>query len=341
MQNLFEILVVLSNMDPQKINKNCEELLATKIVLSKKERSKGMNELEKAMWNLVGCGIDDLDYKLLSNSLILQLYLEPNGEIDSNDERTIITHAQLLKALEKIMEKEGFKKTKKHHLLSHDFYNRPADINNWENDKEVLKENGKQDFEIKIILEVLKEKSNPSITYKEFHKKNGDRIRWLTNIERVIFNNDKIDNTSVKYYRLSRTSQYYTVYKESEAQSNPILFYFTEFENEQARKMELLILEEKQIKELIAQQFIFFPLFNDDKTRLHGPVRGMPEFKGMRIRTLAERNEVLQNSIFMAPPTPSFVIVNSRKEVLGKIGNHLDREIFLEFLINGLENRNC
>ena len=45
-------------MDPQKINKNCEEFLATKIVLSKKERSKGMNELEKATWNLVGCGID-------------------------------------------------------------------------------------------------------------------------------------------------------------------------------------------------------------------------------------------------------------------------------------------
>ena len=335
---LFVLFILPTIMNAQS-DKDCEAILAKSIVLKKEDGEKVMDKLEDAFKEMIGCGIDSIDHELFFGGMIMSLRMKlPEGEIDE-DGNVIITYAQLLKVFQAAHKNEDYQKMRRYYETSYALRDTPADIKNWEKDKELLKNIRTDETELNVIDEILNNHEGPPLTYEKFLNRYGSMIKLYARIEKDIMALANVDSTTENFYRLSRRQDYSSIYYRAKNQKKPVLLYLTGFASEKSREVEKVLLSDEQIWEIISEKYLFSPLFIDDNTPCSRLERRIPEFKDKRFRTFSERNYALQESKFEGKPPPCFAIVNAEEKVLGVFGYHLDKSVFSEFLKTGLDQK--
>jgi len=319
-------------------NKNCEEILAKKIALynfDKKKRKESFDAIRKAFTELIGCGIDSIDYQIFFGRMILSLNLNLTEVVEKNQDKTVITYSQLLNSILKLRENESHKKLRKYYESSYKLASKVVDIKNWEEDKFLLQEIGTPDKAIKVIHEILIKNSDTTYTYKEFLRKYRSQISLATRKNPA--HRSDLDSPAKEYSRISKEYDYPKALLMSAEFKKPILLYFTGYDSIDSIAMERVILHNEKFRTIIDEQFIFLPLYVDDKTELPYKEWYKSDFLHMTIKSKGNKNLEFEMQKFGSKSQPLYLIVNSEEAVLGQIGYCTDRRKFFKFLNEGLE----
>lgn len=119
----------------------------------------------------------------------------------------------------------------------------------------------------------------------------------------------------------------------------PVLLDFSGYGCVNCRKMEGAVLDENEVKEMIADNFVFITLMVDDRTKLSNPKSITENGKNIEIETVGEYWGYLQQHKFKASVQPFYIILDNNGVPTSKSMSFTeDPEEFLEWLESGLEN---
>lgn len=109
-------------------------------------------------------------------------------------------------------------------------------------------------------------------------------------------------------------------------QGKKVLIYFTCWACVNARKMEDRILVDKDIQALLAENYLCFSAYVDDKQKIPGSDM-----------SIGEKNMELQMDHFKSPAQPHFCILDENGNLICEVHYTPTVEVFLAFLKKGLE----
>lgn len=126
---------------------------------------------------------------------------------------------------------------------------------------------------------------------------------------------------------------------QSKRENKPILIYFTGHICVNSKYFESSVLFETEVLQSIMENFIFVPLYVDDKTELPKEEQTEVIIQGMskEMITVGNKNLYYEMSQFDSAVQPYFVVLNSEKEVL-ETTNYESSSVqdYLLFLNNAL-----
>ena len=120
--------------------------------------------------------------------------------------------------------------------------------------------------------------------------------------------------------------------KEAKTVKKPLLLYFTGITCVNCRKMEGGILLEKEIFKRLASDFIFVPLYVDNRKELPKNEWFLDEATGRIEKTIGAKYMRWEREKFGTNYQPLFVIVDSKGKEIKKISYETDISTFLNFL---------
>lgn len=123
------------------------------------------------------------------------------------------------------------------------------------------------------------------------------------------------------------------------AQHKPALVDFSGYGCVNCRKMESAVLDNEEIKTMIADNFVMIKLMVDDKRSLPSPVQVEENGRTITLETYGDKWSYLQRHKFQANAQPYFVILSPGGELLsGPYSYDENIERFFRFLEKGLRN---
>lgn len=282
------------------------------------------------IYSFVGDDFDSLDIQLmLTRELIGGIMIEKTpSELG-------LTYGDIYNRLLKAKQNPEFSEYKENAIIINELLKRPADYKNWEEDQKLLSKLEDDRHTLLTIGSIIKEKNDPSLTYQdileEFYEEKNAReekepkeepheiVKLFDNIE--LFNEEKLLH-------------------QSKQENKPILLYFTGHNAINSRKLEVLVLFEKEVADKIMDNFILVPLYVDENIDL--PKKLQKEVKyGTKTKiqkTIGDRNSFYQYSRFETSAQPYFVVLNSENEIIETADyNYNTTEKFLSFLNSALD----
>jgi thiol:disulfide interchange protein len=120
-------------------------------------------------------------------------------------------------------------------------------------------------------------------------------------------------------------------------QNKPVLIDFTGHSCVNCRKMEASVWSEKEVLNLLKNDYILISLYVDDKTALPENEQYISKFSGKKIKTIGNKWSDLQASTFKTNSQPYYVIVgNDRSPLVAPQAFNLDIKNYVNFLDSGL-----
>lgn len=121
----------------------------------------------------------------------------------------------------------------------------------------------------------------------------------------------------------------------------PVLVDFSGYGCVNCRKMEGAVLDQRDVKELIRDNFVFVTLMVDDRTKLPQTRIVKEGGKEIELETVGELWSYLQQHKFKASVQPYYIVLNNNgKPMTNSLGFTDDPAEFLDWLTAGLENYN-
>jgi thioredoxin-related protein len=117
-----------------------------------------------------------------------------------------------------------------------------------------------------------------------------------------------------------------TAIKAGKRQQKRVLIYFTCWACVNSRKMEDRILIDKEIQALLAENYLCFSAYVDDKQKIPGSDK-----------SIGEKNMELQMDRFKSTSQPHFCILDESGNLINEVHNTPTVEAFLAFLEKGLK----
>jgi len=302
---------------------DCDKILSKEISLEPND----IDNLKKFVEDfslLKSCGLDDRDIEVFSNGPILGTILVSLASEKNADSK--LTYQKLYDKVLEIKQSEGYEKTRIAIQVSNELSKRPADINNWEEDKILLQKlQAPNDF-IDKFYDYLKEHSNPEKTYKEVFANFRENQKPK-----------QVENKSpVKEYegifKNAGNVNYEDLLKKSIKSKRALLLYFTGYACVNARKMEHYVLSNSSIEERLKNEFYFVNLYVDDKKSLPENERTESITNGKLMKTIGQKHSELQINEFKNNYQPYFVIIDKKGNKIKEQGYTTDIKLFEEFL---------
>ena len=123
--------------------------------------------------------------------------------------------------------------------------------------------------------------------------------------------------------------------------NKPVLLDFSGYGCVNCRKMESAVWTEKNVKNMLSNDFVLITLFVDDKTPLNDPIKIEEQGKERILRTIGDKNSYLQRHKFGANAQPFYVILDQKGNPLtGSYTFDENPQHFIDYLNSGLNNVN-
>jgi hypothetical protein len=129
--------------------------------------------------------------------------------------------------------------------------------------------------------------------------------------------------------------------KESEAQNKPLFILFTSTKGLVSEFDPWKILEEKEVKQFIEENYILAVLYADDPAPASESDKGKYLLGKTPVKTIGEKNVSIQIARFQTNFQPIYGIANSdltRRTLPYSETNPNDKDNFLKFLVKGQKN---
>lgn len=302
---------------------DCEKILKKEINLIPNDTDNLKRFIENFSL-LKNCGLDDGDIEVFSSGPVLGtilVELASNKETDSK-----LTFQKLFDKVLEFKETEEYELTKATILVSNDLSKRPANIDNWQEDKILLQKLQVPPAFIDEFHNYLKEHSDAEKTYKQVFadfqetKKTKESETKPTKKEyEGIFNN-------------AGNVDYDDLLNESIELKKPLLLYFTGYACINARKIEHYVLSNNTITEKLKNEFHFVNLYVDDRTSLPENEIIKSKTNGKLLKYVGQKHSELQTEKFKNNSQPYFVIIDKNGNKIKDIGYTTEIKLFEEFL---------
>ena len=105
--------------------------------------------------------------------------------------------------------------------------------------------------------------------------------------------------------------------EQSKEQNKPLLLYFTGFSCVNCRKIEQMTLNDDIVFNLLNDDFIFLPLYVDNRTELAKSDQVYSSTLRRTMTTIGDKNMVYEIEEYNASSQPLFVCLNSKGEIIG------------------------
>lgn len=132
----------------------------------------------------------------------------------------------------------------------------------------------------------------------------------------------------------------------AQAQDKPLFIDFTGHGCVNCREMEQTVWSDPRVLKMLKEDYVICALYVDDKTKLPEEEWYVSEYDGKKKKTLAKKNADFQIKKFASNAQPNYILLDSRgghdddlqQHVLAPArGHNLDKDAFVEFLKQGLE----
>ena len=271
--------------------------------------AENMDQFISKVYTFIGDDFDSLDLQILLNGPILGLLI-----VDLAAKEDSVTYGHLYQKFIEIKQIPQYPEIRNKQIVSNTLMNRTADINNWEDDKPLFMKLGFEGDLLEKLRLYIEENSSSGLTYETVlvgfreqldKQKEEERKEKKSELE-------KIFESSIPFDESQTLSQ-------SKFENKPILLYFTGYACVNCRKIEHAVLYDLEVSESIIQNFIFKPIYVDDRNEL--PVEEQIEVKlGERTRelkTIGDKHIYYQMSRFNFSAQPYFVVLNGDNEIVG------------------------
>lgn len=139
-------------------------------------------------------------------------------------------------------------------------------------------------------------------------------------------------------HEISEYSDYETGMKAGAAEHKPVLIDFSGFGCVNCRKMEGAVLDQPDIRDMIASEFVMIKLMTDEKRALPSPITVEENGKKRILDTYGDKWAYLQRHKFGANAQPFYVILDPDGNLLaGPYGYDENIDRFSRFLKQGIE----
>lgn len=301
---------------------DCEKILKKEINLIP-NNTDNLKSFIEDFSQLKNCGLDDGDIEIFSKGPVLGtilIQLASDKETDSK-----ITFQKIYDKVLEFKGTEEYELTKATILVSNDLSKRPANIDNWQEDKVLLQKLQISPDFIDEFHNYLKKHSNPEKTYKQVFT---DFQETKKTKESETKPTDKYDGI----FKNAGNVDYNDLLNESVELKKPLLLYFTGYACANSRKIEHYVLSEKKITEKLKNEFHFVNLYIDDRTNLPENENIKSKTNGKLLRYVGQKHSELQTEKFKNNFQPYFVIIDNNGNKIKEMGYTTEIKIFEEFL---------
>lgn len=298
-------------------SQNCFNQIADQEVLYDEEDVNALNQIMLNINCFLGHGMDETDIKIFkSNASWIGTVII---DILTTEEKA--TYRALHMKLMEIVQDEEYQSNKSMLSKVIDFFQLPADYKNWEKDKLLLIEAGMTLDELNQFSFYLEKNSDPTKTYEKLFREYSD----------YVISND-FDTTDYQLFGKLNTINIDQTMLTSEEELIPIIFYFTGYAIANARKMEQMITDDLEIFMMLAEEFIFIPMYCDDNTPLNPAKQFYSEELQKDVTTEGELAQHYQLSLFQRNDQPYFVGVSPNMEKLAELSFNMNTGAIVDFL---------
>jgi thioredoxin-related protein len=281
------------------------------------------------VYTFIGDDFDSLDLEILLNGPILGSLIVGLAAKEDN-----VTYDHLYQKFLEIKQTPQYAEVRTKQLISSTLMNRPADINNWEDDKPLFINLGFEGDLLEKIQLYIEENSSSILTYETVLVGFREQLDKENEEEREVKKSElkQLFESSIQFDETEALSK-------SKDENKPILLYFTGYNCVNCRKIEHAVLYDLEVSESIIQNFIFKPIYVDDRNEL--PKEEQIEVnlgeRTRELKTIGDKHTYYQMSRFNVSGQPYFVVLNSDNEIIGT-ADYYDNTInkFLTFLNESL-----
>jgi len=185
----------------------------------------------------------------------------------------------------------------------------PADYANWQEDKKLFIDLATPEEDLESIRKYIEKNSNPKRNYKEVM----EEYRLIKQEKELISKNgfDKVMSNKDIAIDLEK------FLLQSEEEAKPVILYFTGQNVVNAKRLELYVLGENQIYSKLTNQFIFIPLYVDNRKKLLETEYFETDYIDL-VTTIGGKNAHFQKTNYNVNTQPYIVVLNSSNVTLGK-----------------------
>ncbi len=258
---------------------------------------------------MTGEDLDSLDIEIMSAGPLLA-----SITINAAKDESPLTYSKLRSKFIETKSWPQYEEIRRITEVNNELKSRPADIKNWENDRTLFGSLGADSATIQEIHDYLIENADANVTYEELmsayqaQKDEEKRMMQAANSPEP-----KIWAESVMYNEVE-------TFKKSLEKSKPVILYFTGYNCINAIKFQRNKLSDTEIYEQLKENFVFVALYVDETKEL--PLEEQKTIivngKQKDLKTIGDYNMTVQMQDFESASQPLLVILNSKKEVLGK-----------------------
>jgi thioredoxin-related protein len=308
MRNKFLILLVLILRIPSAYSQEYTDIKNQKIDVES-FHEENMDLFISKVYTFLGSDFDSLDLEILLNGPILGALI-----VDLAAKEDSLTYGHLYQKFLEIKQIPQYTEIRAKQLLSNTLMNRPADIQNWEDDKPLFVELGFEGDILENLQLYIKENSSSILTYKTVLIGFSEQLDNQKKKEREVKKSElkQLFESSIPFNETDALS-------ESKDENKPILLYFTGYACINCRKIEEAVLYELAVSGSIIQNFIFKPIYVDDRNEL--PKKEQIEVnlgeRTRQLKTIGDKHIYYQMSRFNVSAQPYFVVLNSDNEIIG------------------------
>lgn len=290
---------------------------------------KNMDPFISKVYTFIGNDFDSLDIEILLNGPILGVLI-----VDLATKEDSVTYGHLYQKFLEVKQIPQYPEIRTKQLVSNTLMKRPADIKNWEDDKPLFLQLGFEGELLEKLRLYIEENSSSILTYETVLVGFREQLEQQKAVEREAKKREleKLLTLSIPFNETQALSH-------SKNENKPILLYFTGYTCVNCRKIEHAVLYDLEVSESIIQNFIFKPIYVDDRSEL--PKQDQIEVKlGERTRvlkTIGDKHIYYQMTRFNVSAQPYFVVLNGENEIIGTADyNENTVNEFLNFLNESL-----
>jgi thioredoxin-related protein len=278
-----------------------------------------MEQFISTVYTFIGDDFDSVDLQVLLNGPILGTLI-----VDLANKEDGATYGHLYQRFIEVKQSPQYPEKRAKQIVSNTLLNRPADINNWEDDKLLFMQLGLEGELLEQLRLYVAENSSPTVTYETvlvgFREQTNKQKEEEKKAKRSEL--EKLVKSSVPFNEAESLSQ-------SKVENKPILLYFTGYASVNCRKIEQAVLFDMDVSEFIIQNFIFKPIYVDDRSELPKEKQTVVKLgEGTKeLKTIGDQNIYYQMSRFNVSGQPYFVVLNSNNEVIGT-ADYNDNTVF-------------
>lgn len=311
MKNLLIILSLILNFSLASQDIPCNELKQQKLP-DLSDKTEVFQEMKSKLMSFRNCNLDSIDIGILLEGPILGSIII---EILSAKPDSELTYGEILIQFENFKQAEAYIELKQYFLELSNFMSRVVSIENWEEDKLVLEKIGADPDFLQNFEELLPTLANGKLTYRELDIQAKSNPGLMANISPLVIN-EEMKPKLWKYKNLDFNS----ALSKSVELDVPVMMFFTGYGCINAIKMEEEVLARKDVAEKLLNEFVFVPLYVDDKTPIDSSDL-----------TIGRRNLIMQIDKFRNNSQPLFVILDRNGEGKHYIG-YVSFDKFWDFL---------